>query len=64
MFSPTYNGVRFFSALYVISDIFSVQDIYFQGIIYLHAFFPVEISLQVIFSEINHNPLKSQMVGP
>ena len=31
-FSPTYNGVRFFLALYVISDIF------FPGI-YLHAFF-------------------------
>ena len=37
-FSPTYNGVRFCSALYVMSDIFSVQDIFLPGI-YLHAFF-------------------------
>ena len=38
IFSPTYNGVRFCSALYVMSDIFSVQDIFLPGI-YLHAFF-------------------------
>ena len=29
-FSTTYNGVRFFSALYVMSNIFSGQDISFQ----------------------------------
>ena len=39
IFPPTYNGVRFFfSVLYIMSNIFSVQDIYFPGIIYLHAF--------------------------
>ena len=27
-------------------------------------FFPLEIGLQDSFSEITHNPLKSQMVGP
>ena len=38
IFSPTYNGVNiFFSALYVMSDIFSVQDIFFPGI-YMYAF--------------------------
>ena len=51
-FSPTYNGIRFlFSALYVMSDLFA-------------CFFPLEIGLQDSFSEITHNPLKSQMVGP
>ena len=51
-FSPTYNGIRFlFSALYVMSDLFA-------------CFFPLEIGQQDSFSEITHNPLKSQMVGP
>ena len=45
------------------SEMFSAQDIFLPGI-YLHAVFPLEISLQDIFSEITHNPLKSQMVGP
>ena len=52
IFSPTYNGIRFlFSALYFMSDLFA-------------CFFPLEIGLQDFFSEITHNPLKSQMVGP
>ena len=40
IFSPTYNGVRFFLALYVMSDIFfqCSQDIFLPGI-YQHAFF-------------------------
>ena len=59
--SPTYNGVRFFSALYVMSDIFSVRDIFSH---LFACFFTLEISLQDIFSEITHNPVKSQMVGP
>ena len=46
------------------SDIFFFGAGYFFPGIYLRAFFPLEISLQDIFSEITHNPLKSQMVGP
>ena len=38
------------------------QDIFLPDL--FACFFPVEISLQDIFSELNHNPLKSQMVGP
>ena len=63
IFSPTYNGVRFFSALYVMSDIFFSAG-YFSPRNLFACFFPLEISLQDIFSEITHNPLKSQMVGP
>ena len=63
-FSPIYNGVRFFfPALYVISDIFSSQDIFFPGI-YLHAFFLSRSVCRTFFSEITRNPVKSQMVGP
>ena len=59
IFSLTYNSVRsFFSALYVMSDIF-----FSAGYLFLRnlcaCFFPLEISLQDIFSEIIHNPLKS-----
>ena len=46
-----------------------MSDIFFSGGYYfsqLHSckLFPLEISLQEFFSEITHNPLKSQMVGP
>ena len=63
IFSPTYNGVRFFSALYVMSDIFFSAG-YFSPRNLFACFFPLEISLQDIFSEITYNLLKSQMVGP
>ena len=64
IFSPTYNGVRFFfSALYVMNDIFFGAG-YFSPRNLFACFFPLEISLQDVFSEITHNPLKSQMVGP
>ena len=42
-------------------NIFSLQDIFLPGI-YLHAFFPLEISLRDIFSKIIHSPVKGQMV--
>ena len=42
---------------------FSVQDVFFPGI-YLHAFFPPEISLQDIFSEITHKPSKVKWSAP
>ena len=42
-------------------NIFSLQDIFLPGI-YLHAFFPFEISLHDIFSKITHSPVKGQMV--
>ena len=63
-FSPTYNSVRFFfSALYVKSDIFFSAGCFSPKNLFA-CFFPLEISLQDIFSEITHYPLKSQMVGP
>ena len=44
-------------------DIFFSAEYYFsQEFICMHFFF-LEISLRDIFSEITHNPLKSQMVG-
>ena len=43
------------------ANIFSLQDIFLPGI-YLHAFFPLEISLHDIFSKITHSPVKGQMV--
>ena len=59
-FFSLYN---FFSALYVMSDnFFSVG--YFSPRNLFACFFPLEISLQDTFSEITHNPLKSQMVSP
>ena len=45
------------------SDIFFSAG-YFSPRNLFACFFPLEISLQDIFSEITHNPLKSQMVGP
>ena len=64
-FSPTYNGVRFCSALYVMSDIFSVQDIFLPGI-YLHAFFLSKSVCRTFFlkspitsQKSNGRPLKS-----
>ena len=60
---PQYNGLRFFSALYAMSDIFFSAE-YFTPRNLLVCFFPLEISLQDIFSDITHNLLKSQMFGP
>ena len=37
---------------------------YFSPVNLFACVFPLEISLQDIFPEITHNPLKSQMVGP
>ena len=53
-------NIFFFSALHVMSDIFSVQDTFLRGI-HLHPFIQ---STGHFFSEITRNPLKSQMVGP
>ena len=61
IFSPTYNGVRFFSALYVMSDIFFSAG-YFSPRNLFTCFFPLEISLHDIFSKITHSPVKGQMV--
>ena len=59
IFSPTYNCVRFFfSALYFMSDIIFCAGYLFPRNLYA-CFFPLEISLQDIFSEITHNTLKS-----
>ena len=64
IFSPAFNGVGvFFSIVRRERYFFSVQDIFFPGI-YLHALFLSKSVCRTFFSEITHNPLKSQMVGP
>ena len=64
IFSPTYNDVRFFfTASYVMSDIFFSAGNFSPRNLFA-CFLPLEISLQDIFSDITHNPPKSQMVGP
>ena len=63
IFSPTYSGVRFFAALYTMSDMFLSAG-YFSPQVFPCTNFPLEICLQDIFSEITYNPLKRQMVGP
>ena len=45
------------------SDIFFSAG-YFSPRNLFACFLPLEISLQDIFSDITHNPSKSQMVGP
>ena len=52
-----------FSAFYVMCDIFFSAG-YFSPRNLFACIFPLVISLQDIFSEITHNPPKSQMVGP
>ena len=49
-FSLTYNGVRsFFSIIYVMREIFSIAGYHFSQV-YPCKLFPLEISLQDIFS--------------
>ena len=61
IFSLTHNGVRLlFSIIYVMKDIFLVQNIFPQ--VYPCKLFPLEVSPQDTF-EITHNLLKSQIVG-
>ena len=62
-FSPTYNGVRFCSALYVMSDIFSVQDTFLPGI-YLHAFFLSKSVCRTFFLKSPITPSKVKWSAP
>ena len=63
-FFLTYNGVRFFSSILLHERYcFQSRNFFWPGTS-LQEFFPLEISLQDIFSEITHTPLKSQMFGP
>ena len=64
IFSLTYNGVRFFFSIIRHERYIFFSAGYFSPRNLFACFFPLEISLQDIFSEITHNPLKSQMVGP
>ena len=48
-FAPAYNGRKFFSASYIMSDIFFSAGYCFSQYFSLHAFLPLEISLQDIF---------------
>ena len=63
IFSPTYDGVRFFFSIvrheryFFLCRIFLSQEL-------SASFFPLEVRLHEIFSKITHNLLKSQMVGP
>ena len=63
IFSPTYKGVRFFFRIIRHERYFFSVGYFFPRNLFA-CFFTLEISLQDIFSEITHNPLKSQMVGP
>ena len=65
-FSPTHNSKRFFFQYFAASDISFLCRILFFPDIPLQGFiiYPLEISLQSIFSEITHTHLKSQMVDP
>ena len=65
IFSLTYKSVSFFvSIMYIMSDnyCFSVQDIIFLSYI-LATLFRSKSVCRIFFSEITHNPLKSQMAG-
>ena len=60
-FAPAYNGRKFFSASYIMSDIFFSAGYCFSQYFSLHAFLPLEISLQDIFflkSPITHSKVK------
>ena len=57
IFSPTYNGVRFFFQHYTSSAIFFSQE-------YICMLFRLEISLQDIFPEITHNSSKFKWSAP
>ena len=48
IFSPRYNGVSFFTALYVMSDIFFSPGCFYPGI-YLHAFFLPKSACRTFF---------------
>ena len=63
IFSLTYNGVRFFFQHYTSWAIFFQGRIFFPRNLFA-CFFPLEITLQDIFSAITHNPLKSQWSAP
>ena len=70
IFFPIYNGVRFFSALYVMSDIcftyylfsFSVQDTLFPQVLPCKFIFPRNQSAGYFFGlEITQNPSKGKI---
>ena len=64
IFSPACNGIKiFFSIIRHERYIFFGAGYFFRRNLFT-CLFPLEISLQDIFSEITHNPLKTQMVGP
>ena len=61
MFSPTYNGVRFFSALYIMSDIFFSARYFSPSV---RAFFLSKSVCRTFFSEIIRNPSKVKWSAP
>ena len=74
-FFPQISGVRnfspdiwqckiYFSALYTSWAIFCFSAGYYFSQLYPCKLFPLEVSLQDIFSKITHKPLKSHTVGP
>ena len=63
MFSPTYNGERFFFCTERHERYLCQCRIFFFPGIYLHAFFLSKSVCMTFFCELTHNPLKSQIVG-
>ena len=61
---PTYNSVRFFSALYVMSNMFFSAGYCFSQEFFCMLFSSGNQSARYFFSEITHKRLKSQIVGP
>ena len=64
IFSPTYNGVRFFSTLYVMSDVFFFGTGYFFRGIYLHAFFLSKSVCRTFFLRSPITPSKVKWSAP
>ena len=69
IFPPTYSGVRFFqhytpwAICFFVDMFYPVQDIFLPRY-FLARFFSSKSLCRIFFSEITHNPLKRQMVGP
>ena len=64
IFPPTYNGVRFFFQHCTSWAVFFFSAGYFSPRNLFACFFPLEISLQDIFSGITHNPSKVKWSAP
>ena len=64
IFPPRYNGVRFFFSIIRHERYFFQCRMFFSQEFTYMLFFLPKSACRTFFSEITHNPLKSQMVGP